>query len=76
MRRAAAGFDEFGNPKGRAYDLGGGDENRIRGERILIYPPRIHDCVCAEADLHRVMIERGLHLDMRYAPIGRTPPRT
>ena len=30
-----AGFDEFGNPAEKAYDLGGVDDDRLRGERIL-----------------------------------------
>jgi len=32
-------FDEFGNPKGLAFDLGGGDEQRMRDEKILLYTP-------------------------------------
>jgi hypothetical protein len=31
------GFDEHGNPLSRAFDLGGGDEERLRGEKILLY---------------------------------------
>jgi hypothetical protein len=31
------GFDQFGNPLGRAFDLGGVDDERLRGERILLY---------------------------------------
>ena len=37
MARIAGGFDRFGNPEGRAFDLGGGDEDRVRGESILLY---------------------------------------
>lgn len=33
------GYDEFGNPEGEMFDLGGGDEERVRGERILFYTP-------------------------------------
>ena len=29
------GFDEFGNPIGKAFDLGGVDDERLRGEKIL-----------------------------------------
>jgi len=36
-KRGQAGFDEFGNPEGGMFDLGGGDEARLRGERILLY---------------------------------------
>lgn len=31
------GFDEYGNPIGRAFDLGGVDDERLRGEKILLY---------------------------------------
>ncbi len=31
------GYDEFGNPRGKAFDLGGVDDERLRGERILLY---------------------------------------
>ncbi len=33
------GFDEFGNPIGKAFDLGGMDDERLRGEKILLYKP-------------------------------------
>lgn len=29
------GFDEFGNPAGKAYDLGSFDDQRLKGEKIL-----------------------------------------
>jgi uncharacterized protein YegL len=68
VARTSDGFDEFGNPAGRAFDLGGGDEDRIRGERILLYHCPIPDGPVAEAELRRMMAERGLHLDVRHAP--------
>lgn len=37
MGRMRDHFDEFGNPKALAFDLGGGDEQRMRDERILMY---------------------------------------
>jgi len=37
--RRGVGYDEFGNPEGEIFDLGGGDEDRVRGERILFYTP-------------------------------------
>lgn len=30
------GFDEFGNPIGKAFDLGGVDDERLKGEKILL----------------------------------------
>jgi len=37
MARSGDGFDRCGNPEGHAFDLGGGDEDRVRGEGILLY---------------------------------------
>jgi uncharacterized protein YegL len=68
VEHTSDGFDEFGNPAGRAFDLGGGDEDRIRGERILLYHCPIPDGPVAEGELRRMLAERGLHLDIRHAP--------
>jgi hypothetical protein len=68
MARIADGFDRFGNPEGRAFDLGGGDEDRIRGESILLYICPVPDGVYAEQEMQALMAERGLHLDIRHAP--------
>ena len=68
MGRIADGFDEFGNPEGRAFDLGGGDEDRIRGESILLYICKISGAVFAEREMQALMAERGLRLDIRHAP--------
>ena len=35
--RPGPGYDEFGNPAGKAFDLGGLDDGRLVGERILLY---------------------------------------
>lgn len=67
MIRGAEGYDEFGNPLSRAFDLGAGDEDRVRGERILLYHCSIVDGPVAERDLKRILAERGLHLDVRHA---------
>ena len=68
LGRKGEGYDEFGNPEGRAFDLGGGDEDRIRGERILLYQvPNVTGPV-AEAQLRQMMAERELRLDFRYGP--------
>ena len=68
VARTAEGYDEFGNPEGRAFDLGGGDEDRIRGERILLYQCAIIDGPVAEKELQRLLAERGLTLDVRREP--------
>jgi uncharacterized protein YegL len=68
LQRVSEGFDEFGNPKGRAFDLGGGDEGRIRGERILFYACYVSDGDFAEAELRTLMAERGLTFDVMHAP--------
>ncbi len=70
MERISDGFDEFGNPEGRAFDLGGGNEDRILGERILFYHCPVPDGPVAEAELRRMMAERGFHMDIRHAPRG------
>ncbi|HZO64489.1 MAG TPA: hypothetical protein VFB74_05765 [Kribbellaceae bacterium] len=68
MPRLSEEFDEFGNPRGRAFDLGGGDEVRVRGERILFYACSIPDGRFAESQLRKVMAERDLQLDVLHAP--------
>jgi uncharacterized protein YegL len=74
MARIAEGFDQFGNPEGRAFDLGGGDEDRVRGERILLYICKVSDGVYAEKEMRTLMAERGLQLDVRHAPArGKCP---
>jgi hypothetical protein len=70
MSRISEGFDEFGNPRGRAFDLGGGDEARIRGEKILFYVCPVSDGDFAEQELKTLMAERGLRLDVVHAPGG------
>jgi len=68
LPRVSEGFDEFGNPLGRAFDLGGGDEARIRGEKILFYVCTISDGNFAESELRSLMAERGLQFDVMHAP--------
>jgi uncharacterized protein YegL len=64
--RTTEGFDQFGNPEGRAFDLGGGDEDRVRGERILFYHCPIVDGPIAEKELQGLLGERGLALDVHH----------
>jgi uncharacterized protein YegL len=73
MEHISSGLDRFGNPEGHAYDLGGGDEDRIRGERILLYLCQIPDGTFAEKELRTLMAERGLRLDIQHAPTGGCP---
>jgi hypothetical protein len=68
MALIADGFDRFGNPESRAFDLGGGDEDRVRGESILLYICKVPDGVYAEQEMRTLMAERGLQLDIRHAP--------
>src|ERR1700728_4206389 len=71
MARIAGGFDQFGNPEGRAFDLGGGDEDRVRGESVLLYTckPSVGAFgAFAEQEMRTLMAERGLQLDIRHAP--------
>jgi uncharacterized protein YegL len=71
MARIAGGFDRFGNPEGRAFDLGGGDEDRVRGESVLLYtckPSAGAFGAFAEQEMRILMAERGLRLDILHAP--------
>lgn len=64
------GFDEFGNPIGRAFDLGGVDDERLRGEKILLYGPRWL------TDWHLVMQavkERNLDVELVLAANRKCP---
>lgn len=62
------GFDEFGNPIGRAFDLGGVDDERLRGEKILLYvayPPSYEKYEWHHAQ--QAVTERNLHMDIVVA---------
>lgn len=66
MRQAIPGYDEFGNPVDQGFDLGGGDEERVRGERILFYVPGPdwygHEWHLAQ----QAVAERGFSMDIVY----------
>lgn len=66
MNRKGDGFDQFGNPMSDAFDLGAGDEDRIRGERILMYTPTSVDGDF-EPHLKQLAISRNLSMDVRKA---------
>lgn len=69
MRRTSAGFDEHGNPLGRAFDLGGIDDERLRGEKILMYVafrPRGEKFEWHHA--REAVAERALDMDIVLGP--------
>jgi len=69
-------YDKFGNPLGGAYDLGGGDEERLRGERILLYVgygvPGLHGEKLEWQHAQAAVKERGLEMDILYATSDHT----
>jgi uncharacterized protein YegL len=64
MRTKKEGFDEFGNPVGKAFDLGGVDDQRLQGERILLYGP---DWVGGWSQVVKAVNERNLNVDVKTA---------
>lgn len=60
-------FDAHGNPTGHAFDLGGGDEDRVSGEKILLYVFNIAHTYL-DPRLQKVIAERNLHMDIRPFP--------
>jgi len=75
MRDKRAGYDEFGNPLGKAFDLGGVDDERLRGEKILLYvayvPGPLMQLMGEKYEWHhaqQAVAERNLHLDILKAP--------
>ena len=63
MVRRGEGFDEHGNPIGRAFDLGGVDDERLRGERILLYGPGF---VGSWTEVMQAVKQRHLNVDLLY----------
>jgi len=61
-----AGYDEFGNPEGEMFDLGGGDEERLRGERILFYVPGPNWYDHEWHHAQNAVRQRNLQMDIRY----------
>lgn len=61
------GFDEFGNPVGRAFDLGSVDDVRLRGEKILLYvtyPETSYEWHHAK----QAVAERQMQMDIVHTP--------
>jgi uncharacterized protein YegL len=63
MGRLRDHFDEFGNPKGLAFDLGGGDEQRMRDEKILLYTP-FNTAQYHGSHLIAAVAERNISMDI------------
>lgn len=71
------GFDEFGNPLGKAFDLGGVDDERLRGEKILLYvayvPNAAQRMIGEYFEWHLAQMavaERNIQMDIMLAPGG------
>lgn len=71
MSNKQDGYDEFGNPLGKAYDLGGIDDDRLKGERILLYtayvPGKIAQTLGEKFEWHyaqQAVAERNLQMDI------------
>lgn len=65
------GFDEFGNPVGRAFDLGGVDDSRLKGEKILFYIAYDGTKFGEQFEWHlaqQAVAERSLHMDIVVGP--------
>lgn len=60
------GYDAHGNPESKAFDLGGMDDDRVRGEKILLYICSISDATWDEAALAGAVAERGFQMDFMY----------
>jgi uncharacterized protein YegL len=75
MSNQKDGFDEFGNPQGKAYDLGGLDDERLRGENALLYvayvPNILMKAYGENYEWHlaqQALAERNLKMEVRFAP--------
>jgi uncharacterized protein YegL len=68
------GFDEFGNPIGKAFDLGGVDDDRLKGEKILLYvsaDPQLKQFGEYEWNLvQKSVAERNLIMDIVRPPVN------
>jgi len=65
-------FDDHGNPIGRAYDLGGVDDEQLRGEKILLYVAYTKESYEWEA-AQAAVSERQMQMDIVFARHGRCP---
>jgi len=65
VNKHKTGFDEFGNPIGKAFDLGGVDDERVRGESILLYVGYVNESY--EWHLaQKAVSERNIQMEIIY----------
>lgn len=78
LTKKVNGYDEFGNPEGEAYDLGGMDAIRLQGEKILLYVgygvPGLHHEKYEWHHAQQAIEQRNLQMDVLYAQNDQTCP--
>lgn len=65
MVKPKEGFDNFGNPVGKVFDLGGVDDVQLKGEKILLYVGYIDESY----EWHfaqSAVLERNMQMDVIY----------
>lgn len=66
------GFDKFGNPEGKQYELGAVDDHLLSGERILLYVSCLADAE-RNYDWHQAqnaVANRNIQMDIVLSPKG------
>jgi len=67
MSNRKDGFDEFGNPLGKAFDLGGVDDERLKDENILLYVSSSGSEKNYEWHLAQAAVaERNINMDLQF----------
>ncbi|MBN1934377.1 MAG: hypothetical protein JW934_06915 [Anaerolineae bacterium] len=71
QKNDSLGFDEFGNPVGKAFDLGSFDDDRLQGERILLFIAYTGTGESVEPqDVVNSVAERNLQMDVVFRKKG------